>query len=550
MPHVQTDAIVLRTYEFSETSLVVHLFTRSEGKIHALAKGARLDELGVKYFHLDSKQNQAIDQIADRINNLPAEMAENPAVKAMAAQIAKQTIEEMAKDPEAGRKLAAIWTPQGDARLKGSRFGQLGIDLGGLEMMYDILQSAKVRGLSRGPSEELENAFNDLSKAAFVSEDEIRRRDIKGLDDVYQRYHGNTRTWSAATHRAFERDVKAMDTAEAGYGQQLIGTQYVQDLFMGARSQSLVFDKFDSFEMTAPTAYLPIEADLPEMLYVSESTASDSSNYTTSKTGSRRVTVSATKFVIHQMWSGEMEEDSIIPHLPFLQQQAKSSIAHYSDSLLLNGDTTNSNANINSDDADPADTKHYLAFDGLRHACLVDNTNNATDGSSAAVTWNKLMNLKNLMVDRTYLMNWGHPQIAEDLIYFCDPETHVEISKLAEVLTIDKYGSNAAVVNGEVAKIMRHPLIPSVALYLTETTGTVYATPSATTFGQVLAVNRRGFKVGWRRRIKTEFQVLPGTDQTRVVHSLRLGFGRFAASGSASSIEAAALLYDIAVNQS
>ena len=37
----KTLAIVLKTIEFSETSLVVSLFTHDFGKISALAKGAR-----------------------------------------------------------------------------------------------------------------------------------------------------------------------------------------------------------------------------------------------------------------------------------------------------------------------------------------------------------------------------------------------------------------------------------------------------------------------------------------------------------------------------
>ncbi|HUT12007.1 MAG TPA: DNA repair protein RecO [Thermoguttaceae bacterium] len=41
MPAEKADAIVLRTVEFMETSLVVTLFTREFGKIGALAKGAR-----------------------------------------------------------------------------------------------------------------------------------------------------------------------------------------------------------------------------------------------------------------------------------------------------------------------------------------------------------------------------------------------------------------------------------------------------------------------------------------------------------------------------
>ncbi len=41
MSYEKTDAIVLRLYEFSETSLVAHLFTREFGRVSALAKGAR-----------------------------------------------------------------------------------------------------------------------------------------------------------------------------------------------------------------------------------------------------------------------------------------------------------------------------------------------------------------------------------------------------------------------------------------------------------------------------------------------------------------------------
>src|SRR5208282_5318328 len=41
MPSEKASALVLRTVDFSETSLVVSLFTREFGKIGALAKGAR-----------------------------------------------------------------------------------------------------------------------------------------------------------------------------------------------------------------------------------------------------------------------------------------------------------------------------------------------------------------------------------------------------------------------------------------------------------------------------------------------------------------------------
>lgn len=41
MAILTTDAIVLRTIDYSETSLIVWLYTRSHGRVHVIAKGAR-----------------------------------------------------------------------------------------------------------------------------------------------------------------------------------------------------------------------------------------------------------------------------------------------------------------------------------------------------------------------------------------------------------------------------------------------------------------------------------------------------------------------------
>ncbi len=70
----KTDAIVLRTVEFSETSLVVTLFTRELGKIGALAKGGRrlkgpfesaLDVLALCRIVLLHKSSEALDLLTE-----------------------------------------------------------------------------------------------------------------------------------------------------------------------------------------------------------------------------------------------------------------------------------------------------------------------------------------------------------------------------------------------------------------------------------------------------------------------------------------------------
>jgi hypothetical protein len=149
------------------------------------------------------------------------------------------------------------------------------------------------------------------------------------------------------------------------------------------------------------------------------------------------------------------------------------------------------------------------------------------------------------MIDTARFVDWGHPADPNDLVYVSDPETADRIALIDEVLTVDKYGPQATVLTGEVLKIGRHPHVVSMAMSKTEADGKVSTTGSNNTKGQVAAFNRRGFKTGWRRRVMVETERLPATDQTRLVYSLRMGFGRFTPTGAASGIEAAATLRNI-----
>lgn len=476
-----------------------------------------------------------VKEISDRLDSVgQAASAEN--VRAMV----RESFEGLMQDKDFVRKMQF---GRSDAAIIGSKFSRHNLDTADIEFLYDLMSARSRNGVGTGPSTELANAFQAISNAYYLDDAEVRAIDRQAIDDLYSRVP-KTR----ANQRAHAEAYRAMDTAESGYGSQLIGAQYVGDLFEAARAESRIFGLLDTFEMTAPTAYLPVEVDIPEMLLVSESTANNSSAYATSKTGSNRVAVTAKKFIIHQMWSGEMEEDSIIPFIPFLRRQAGLALAHYSDSVILNGDTTDANTgNINSDDANPADTKAFLAFDGLRHAALVDNTANASD-AGGAVAFADLSALRALMRDSDHLADWGHPTDPNDLIYIGDPATADAVAVLSEVLTAkQQLGANANLLNGEIARILGHPVISSMAMSLTEADGKVSATAANNTKGQLLAFNRRAYKVGFRRRVRIETERMPATDQNRIVYSVRMGLGRYTPTGAASGIESSAVLYNVTV---
>jgi len=496
---------------------------------------------------------EALELLLKDINDRLTALGEN-VNEARLKQLVSEQFNLLTTDEQFVRKMRF---GSAEPKVTGTKFARWNLGVADIEFLYDLMESKRGQAGHQGPSEELRNAFKGISEAYYLPMEQVRQIDQRAIDDLFPRiplswFYGSDRAlakrgaWEET--QAYRNAVRAMDTAETGYGLQLIGAQYVGDMWEGAGKDSRIFNLLESFEMTDPTAYLPVEADLPELLFVAENTSATASDYTTTKTGSNRVSVSAVKFILHQMWSGEMEEDSIVPYIPFLRRQATKSLAHYSDSLVLNGDTTNAGTgNINLDDADPADTKHYLAFDGMRHAALVDNTNNAVNHAGIGIAYDALLNLRKLMLDTTYLMDWGHPTDPTDLVFVADPDTVEEISQLDEVKTVDQIGPRATVLTGQQAQIAQHPLISSIAMSKTEADGKVSTTAGNNTLGQVAAFNRRGYTVGWRRRVKLETERLPGRDQTRLIYSMRLGLGRFTPTGAASGIEHTAVLRNILV---
>jgi hypothetical protein len=75
----------------------------------------------------------------------------------------------------------------------------------------------------------------------------------------------------------------------------------------------------------------------------------------------------------------------------------------------------------------------------------------------------------------------------------------------------------------------------------------VLQTGSNNVKGQVVTFNRNGCVVGNRRTVQVETERLPATDQTRIVYSLRAGFGRFTPTGAASGIEWADVMYNVSL---
>lgn len=325
---------------------------------------------------------------------------------------------------------------------------------------------------------------------------------------------------------------RAMDTAESGYGLQLVGAQYEAELWRAARAGDPLLAMIREIPMRFPTDTIPVDGALPELRLLAESTASGATAYTESDTPSSKATLTAKKFGINQLWSGELDEDSIIRYADFLREQLNRAAMHGLASSIYNGDTTNAGTgNINLDDANPDDTKHYLAYDGIRHYWLVDA---AGQGKSMAAA----LDVKEIDRARGKLngttddvdadfnnINWGAS--AADLAIVCDFDTYMNLLDLDAVATVDKYGPSATVVTGELGKYRGMRVFSPAYASKTEADGKASDTEASNTKGQLTVFNPQGFVRGSLRGLSLYFDRVQRTDQFLFELYMRKAFTRF-----------------------
>jgi len=399
--------------------------------------------------------------------------------------------------------------------LDGTVYKRLGMSLGDVEFVHDLLTSAagKVRG-AEGPNE--------------------------------------------ATRRLVEtaRKARAMDTAESGFGAELVPDAiYVPEIWQTAREEySRIGGLIESRPMSGPVEKHPVIAAIPKMIFVGETTdaIASATAYGTQKMGSNEVTLTAKKFLAHYNYSGEMVEDSIVPFVPTLRTSAAIAQGRLVDELAINGDTTNAGTgNINLDDADPADTLYYLAADGIRHAALIDNTGNTTNHAGAALSYEAIVKLPTLALDRTYDTHWGRPSDSNKWVYVGTPELDNDILGLSEIQNAAQYVGRQpeyTPLNGELTRIGGNPYISTIAMPMTEADGKVSTTAANNTLGQIVGFNPDGLLWGIRRNVQLEVEREARYDMWAIVMSTRVALGRYTPTGAASGIEWATCLRNIANN--
>lgn len=346
--------------------------------------------------------------------------------------------------------------------------------------------------------------------------------------------------------------IKANEIAQstlASYGDEWAGVAYSGALWEKVRQATFVLNLLPQFEFPAgaESLIIPLEGTDPTWYKVAQA-ASLSSNpggiptntVTASTLGTANQTMTLSKMGARVLWTGEMEEDAVLPYVAQLRQQLAVSAAEYLEHAIIDGDTETANAtNINAIDTQPTGTEAYLLWNGFRKVPLVTLTANSRDGGALDISD---------FLETVKLMGSGGLSGADmnRVSFIIDRHTHWKALELPEVKTRDVFGG-ATLEGGRLASVWGYPVYVSAQIARggsgkSNTAGKVDAdTAGNNTKGQILAVRPDRWRFGWRRRMTIETTRIPAADSTEIVALMRAGLIYSAAD------DAAAVTYNLTV---
>lgn len=395
-----------------------------------------------------------------------------------------------------------------------------------------------------------------VSPAAKAMYQALAVRAIEGTDKSKEEEPVTTAVKNAlvdaGVHATKADEIMQQDLTS--YGDEWVGVGYGTRLWEMIRSDPEgIIGKLPSIEIPQgyETFYDPIEgADpvwykVPEVTDENATTKVPNATVPSSRVGTGRVNETLAKAGALVRWSGELNEDSLVPMLPEIRRKlvlsGREMLAH----VVIDGDTaTGASTNINNIAGTPAGTEAYLLVNGFRKLALVTNTSNSRSALGGFVIEDFINTVKLMGLG-------GRNALARDEVFFIiDPHTHWKALGLPEVKTRDVF-SAPTIENGRLTNIYGYDVIATPFMHFANqdatyglkanTAGKVdLTTPANNLYGSILAVRRDQWKFGWKRRMTIETQRLASSDAYEIVALMRFGL-------KYRDVEAAAITYYVGV---
>jgi HK97 family phage major capsid protein len=302
---------------------------------------------------------------------------------------------------------------------------------------------------------------------------------------------------------------KALDTATSAEGSQWIPTILSADIIAQMKLEAKVAALFPEYVMPSNPWKRPYFGgiDSDNFYLVGESTTDSPTASPASTPATGDVTFTASKLKARILFSDEIAEDSIVPVLATLKADLAKAGARVKEDVIINGDTTATHQD--SDVTSSQDRRK--AFKGLRKLCPAGTQKADLSTFSSA----------NVLALITGMGKYGvNPS---DLAFITGAKSFNKFRANSDVLTVDKYGPQAVLLNGELAKFFGSPILVSEYIRQNLNNSGVYD-GSTTDKTQFLIVYRPGFALGIRGGVKLTFLSEGQVDQNQLIMSFRSDF--------------------------
>lgn len=367
------------------------------------------------------------------------------------------------------------------------------------------------------------HALNDTLRFADIAFAGKGERTAYGQSGAYSQ-----RVKSLPWYADYRKIAIELGRAMSGGTSSNVGEDWVP-YFMSAnlkllvQAQTLVANLFDEIMMPTPKYDHPVEGADPVVYLIGEATSdTESTNVITADTPkTSKITLQAVKLALRILLSSEVMEDSIINLASEVLRRIAKAFARGLDDAIINGDTAGSHQ-----DSDVTNAKdRRKAWNGLRKHALISNMPNVDLATFSTA---------NLLSIRKSMGVYGSKP--GELAWIVGFKGMIEMMKLAELITMDKYGANASVLSGEVAKFFGSPVILSEFIREDLNANAVYD-GSTTTKSCLLCVSRESFVRGERRAItiNSSDDRHIETDQTVTVGTWRGDFKNWFSTTSAAN---------------
>jgi HK97 family phage major capsid protein len=322
--------------------------------------------------------------------------------------------------------------------------------------------------------------------------------------------------------------LRAMDIDTAAEGTEWVPTGIGATLHESVRASGKVAPLFDVIQLPSNPWKMPIEGADLTAYRVAEPTSDTASKVTASTAGTVAATFDAEIFGARTLWSKGLDADSAIAIAPYAQKKIVRAFANAREMAILDGDTDGTHQDTDVQALGATDARS--AWDGLRKKALAQTVVTATTSSVA-----------NLLAIRKGMLKWGvNPS---DLAYIVSVSAVHTLLADTNLLTVDKFGPNATILNGQIGSIAGVPVI--VSEFVREdlnASGVDDAITATKTYN--LCVNRSEWALGARMAldVKTSDELYLETFQRVAVAFSREDFQHI---GSAATNDDTAIAYNV-----